>query len=100
MSPATFLLAVAQAALLLVAGWVIGQRFLAHVGAGSLGGSVGAPERMLFALVGGVAFSVALMVGNIVTGGAVFGTAVIVPLAWVVVVVGGRATFTRPRGMP
>lgn len=102
MSPETFALALVQAAAFLVVGWVVGHRMLEHLGAGVISGPdrIGAPERILFALVGGVAFAVALMVANIVTRGAVFGVAFFVPLAWVLVVVSGRKAFARPRNLP
>lgn len=100
MNPETLVLALLQVLALLVAGWVVGDRFLERVGVIAVGESFGAPERMLFAIVGGVAFSVVLMVVNIVLGGAVFGVAAIVPVAWLVTVVWGRRRFRWPRKLP
>jgi len=52
---------------------------------------LGGPERALLALGGGVAFAVACMVGNIVTGGVVFGVPGVVPALGAVAVYLGRS---------
>ena len=56
--------------------------------------SAGAPERALAAIAGGVAFAALAMVANVVTGGAVFGTPAVIPLAAVVLVA------SRVRALP
>lgn len=60
---------------------------------------IGGPERALLAVGGGVAFAVACMVANIVTGGAVFGLpGVVIGLAAAVVYRGRRGIpFRVPR---
>ncbi|MQA99005.1 MAG: hypothetical protein GEU78_01720 [Actinobacteria bacterium] len=52
---------------------------------------LGGPERALVALGGGVAFAVACMVGNVVTGGAIFGLPGAVPALGAVTVYLGRS---------
>ena len=100
MSPQTLAFALLQLLLFLAVGWVVGNWFVDRLGVTSLQDLVGAPERMLFAIVGGIAFAVVAMVVNIVTGGAIFGVAVFVPLAAACLLIGGRARFHRPRGLP
>ena len=94
MTPPALVLACFQTAAFLAVGWIVGLRLLRRSG---MHERAGGPERTLFALVGGVAFSVALMVGNIVTGGAVFGIPFLVPAVALGILVTGRNAFTRPR---
>lgn len=60
---------------------------------------LGLPERALLALAAYVLWCVALMVLHLVTGGAVFGTSLAVPVVAILVIVLGRHT-ERPRGVP
>ena len=53
----------------------------------------GGPERVLLGMGGGVAFAIVCMIGNIVTGGAVFGLPGIVPSLAIASVYVGRAGF-------
>ena len=99
MSPASIALALAQLALFLAIGWVVGDRLLARI-AGSETQWIGGPERTLFAIVGGVAFAIAAMVGHIVTGGGLFGVPGVVPALGLAVLVAGRRSFGRPRNVP
>jgi hypothetical protein len=89
--------ALAQIASFLATGWVLAEASFDRLGRPVF---LGAPERMLFAIVGGVGFSVVLMVGNIVTGGAVFGLPGIVPGIAAIVVFFGRRSFSIPRRIP
>lgn len=50
----------------------------------------GLPEQLLFSIVGFVAFSIVVMIANIVTGGAAFGTVWVGPLVAVGVMVASR----------
>jgi hypothetical protein len=67
-------------------GWLLRRTFAA--GEPALPKWIGLPERALAAIVGFVVFSIALMVGHLITGGAVFGSQFVVPvvggivLAW------------------
>lgn len=89
--------ALAQVVLFVAIGWVVAEAFFNRIGRPL---TLGGPERMLFAVVGGVAFAVALMVGNIVTGGAVFGLPGIVPAFGLGVLLTGRRSFSSPRRVP
>jgi hypothetical protein len=91
------LMALAQAVLFLAIGWVVAEAFFDRIGRPD---THGAPERMLFAIVGGVVFACALMVGNIVTGGAIFGLAGIVPVIGAIVLLLRRRSFAIPRNVP
>jgi hypothetical protein len=62
--------------------------------------TLGVPERMLLAIAGFVAYAVVLMVGNIITGGAVFGTPWVVPIVSLgVIAFGARQAFAELRGL-
>jgi hypothetical protein len=95
-------LAMTQLGISIVLGWIAGdailRKFLARNGV--LPVAIGLPERALAAAVGFVAVSVALMVGHIATGGAVFGTPVIVPICGSVIVVAGIRRRAWPRNVP
>ena len=71
-------------------GWVIGDLILERAHPVERGGGPGLPERGLAAFGGAIVFSVALMTLHIVTGGAVFGVAGIVPAIGLAVLVVGR----------
>ena len=92
--------AAAQLLLAGAVGWVAGD-FLLRLALGDRGAAgrhaglrgmpdVGTPERLLAAVVGLVAFAVALMVANLITGGAVFGVPGLVPLCAAALLVRGR----------
>jgi hypothetical protein len=93
----TLWLASLQLAAALAVGWVIGEaiasRTLDERG-------LRLPERALLAIVGFVAFCIALMVAHIVTGGAVFGISGIVPAIGAVVVAVGIRNKSWARAMP
>ncbi|HYI45716.1 MAG TPA: hypothetical protein VE174_09710 [Actinomycetota bacterium] len=97
MSVGAVLVALAQAVLFVAIGWVLAEALFDRIGRPI---TLGAPERMLFAIVGGVVFACGLMVGNIVTGGAIFGLAGIVPVMGVIVLVSGRRSFAVPHNVP
>ncbi len=87
-----------QAAAVLIIGWVAGHVIVGRLK--SVRDDLGLPERALLGIVGFVLFSVALMVGNLISGGAVFGTSFIVPIV-VIGLVGLRGLKTPlPRGVP
>ena len=87
----------AQVALAGAIGWMVGdwllrRTFTKH--GESLPSWIALPERLLAAVVGLVVFSVAMMFGHLITGGAVFGSSLVVPLAGAAVFVAG---FRRPK---
>lgn len=97
----TLLTAFAQLAVGLALGWVVGRRLLRRLGPLD---EFGAVEQSLAAVAGVVVFSVGLMVGHIVTGGAIFGTTAVVPIVGAAVLWLGRgdlkqipAVVGRPR---
>lgn len=73
----TLLAALAQLVVGLAVGWVVGRRLLRRLGPLDEFGTV---EQFLAAVAGLVVFAVGLMVGHIVTGGAIFGLAGPVPV--------------------
>jgi hypothetical protein len=96
--------AVAQLAAGLTVGWAVGDLAIRRAlqsrtrSAGGVG--LGLPERGLAAAFGLVAFSVALMVGHMATGGAVFRLPWVVPAAGVAAVTTGALLGSWPRRMP
>lgn len=103
----TFVTVLGQLVAITVTGWAAGDFLLLLASRSSrssdadeVATNVGLPERSLLAVVGFVAFAVALMVGNIVTGGAVFGTAIPVPVAAAVLVYRGWRRRCWPRRVP
>lgn len=60
---------------------------------------LGLPERCLLAVAGFVLLASALMVGHVITGGAVFGTPFVVPVLAVVLLVVARGRIDLPRGI-
>jgi len=86
-STPTFILLAAQ----VIAGALVGAA-AGHLVSRWLGwrDELGGPERALLAIGGGVAFAVACMAGNIVTGGAVFGVPGIVPALAIATIYVGR----------
>ena len=111
MTPSLAAGALAQLALALVVGWLMGDWLLELATRRSATSSKGRaekedlqgiawPERALMAFVGFLLFAVAAMVLNIVLGGAVFGTPVGLPLL-VLGLAGLRARrCTRPQSIP
>jgi hypothetical protein len=84
--------ALAQTALSCAIGWTAGDWLLRRMYArhqSQLPPSIALPERALAAVVGFVAFSLVMMLGHLISGGAVFGSPVVVPLAGAAVLVGG-----------
>lgn len=83
----------AQLLLLGAIGWAVGDGLLRRAGRGRVPEGLAGPERALNAVGGFVLFSVACMVGNIVTGGAVFGLPGLVPVLGAAALWAGRASF-------
>jgi hypothetical protein len=82
----------AQIALSGAIGWIVGNWLLRHTfvkNEDSLPTWIALPEQALASIVGLVVFSVALMFGHLLTGGAVFGSAFVVPVAGAAVFVVG-----------
>lgn len=102
MSPAFILLLTIQALIAVAVGTVVGGYLLEKLKRESESDvPLGAPERALAALVGLCLLAVALMVGHIVTGGAVFGSRAPVPVtAAVILWFGRRRLLARPRRLP
>ena len=105
MSVAVLAGALAQLVLLLVLGWIVGdvalrRAHVSRVAASGLPEGIGLPARALLAVVGFVALCVGLMVAHVITGGAVFGTPVAVPLFGIVLLGFGARRFRMPRGVP
>jgi hypothetical protein len=87
----------------LAVGWVVGDWALGRFLFRSFPGAAihfGLPERALMAVVGFFAFSVAAMIVNLVTGGAVFGLPAVITLTGVVVVGFGLRRRSWPTGVP
>jgi hypothetical protein len=87
----------AQLALSGAIGWIVGnwllrRTFTQHED--SLPSWIALPERLLAAIVGLVVFSVAMMFGHLLSGGAVFGSAFAVPVSGAAVIAAG---FRRPK---
>jgi hypothetical protein len=80
-------------------GWAVSELVLRRLDR-ELPPSWGLPERALAALAGFVALCVALMVAHITTGGAVFGTIFLVPVAGALVLATGLRLSRLPRGVP
>ena len=93
--------ALAQALLLFTAGWVTGNYLLElALGRRREWESIRLPERALAAVVGGVLFSLVLMLGHMATGGRIFGNPWAVPIAAGVVVSVGFRRRLWPRSVP
>lgn len=97
MTPPTFALVLAQLAAVAIVSWGIGalvtprlQRKLSE------DETFGLPERVLLSVLGFFAWTVALMVVHLVSGGAAFGNPAVVPLASIVLVV----VAVRRMGLP
>lgn len=84
----TLLAALVQLIVGLAVGWVVGRRLLRRFGGVD---EFGAVEQSLAAVAGLVVFSVGLMVGQIVTGGAIFGLPGPVPIIGAAVLWLGRS---------
>jgi len=87
-----------QAVAFAVLGWVFSELLVRTV-LKKHAAWLGLPERCLFALAGFVVFSNALMVGHVITGGAVFGTRVAAPVVVVVTLLAVRGRIDLPRGI-
>jgi hypothetical protein len=86
----TILLVLAQVSATALVAWACGALLLGYLDRRLLAvdePGVGTPERALLAALAFLAFCCVLMVGNIVTGGAVFGVASVVPICALAVVV-------------
>jgi hypothetical protein len=106
-TPATIAGALAQVLLGLTAGWIVAGAALEWAGReghsapeSGPGGAVGWPERALFAVIGFVALAVLLMIGHLVTMGAVFGEPFLVPAVGLALVAVGCARGRLPSGIP
>ncbi|HEU4488896.1 MAG TPA: hypothetical protein VFS38_06375, partial [Actinomycetota bacterium] len=87
-------------ALVVALGWVCCDLLLALVFPSEIPDEIGLPERALGAIGSFVALAVVLMVVNLVTGGAVFGVAPVVPLAGAGLLVSGLLRRAWPSGVP
>ncbi|MGH2786355.1 MAG: hypothetical protein ACRDJV_00410 [Actinomycetota bacterium] len=92
----------AQVAAFAVVGWVVGDLLLAWVAGPNAerDAGTGTPERALASVAGFCLFACALMIGNIVTGGGVFGSPWPVPVAAAVPLAAGIARRSYPRNVP
>ena len=90
--------ALAQAVLVFVIGWIVGGVVLRRFYADRIA-DIGVPERALCGIVGFIALSVAFEIANIITGGAIFGLAPVVPVLVVVGVVLLRKQIPAPHGI-
>jgi hypothetical protein len=95
-------LALLQVALVIAIGWTIADAGVRRAATRSTGvtDAVGLPERALGSLCGFVALSIVLMVGHLISGGAVFGTRFVVPAAGIVVLATGVRRRVWPRRVP
>ncbi len=97
MSPGTIIGALAQLTFLILVGWATSEAVARRIGALN---ELGGPERTLLALAGAVVSAVALMVGHVVTGGAVFGVVGLVPALAILWLVACRRLLKLPRRLP
>ncbi|HZJ52325.1 MAG TPA: hypothetical protein VFF07_16125 [Actinomycetota bacterium] len=88
------------AALVVVVGWVCAEGLLRAIFRSDVPDEIGLPERALGAIGSFVALAVVLMITNLVTGGATFGVAAIVPVIGAGVLVYGLLRGRRPVGIP
>jgi hypothetical protein len=91
--------ALAQLVAACVTGWVVSELVLSRIDSGAPK-TWGLPERALAAVAGFAALCVAFMVMHMATGGAVFGTAVVVPVLTVLVLAAGARRARTPSGIP
>ena len=82
----TLIGALAQTTLVFVLGWIVSEVLLRRYYSDRVT-DIGVPERALCGIVGFFALSVTFEVANIITGGAVFGVAPVVPIVVVVGVI-------------
>ena len=94
----TVLGALLQVAAYAVLGWVFSEVILRTVLA-KKADWLGLPERGLFAVAGFVVLAAGLMVAHVITGGAVFGTPFVVPVAAVALLLLARRRVDLPRGI-
>jgi hypothetical protein len=115
-SASTLLGALAQVALIFLVGWMTGDlvvrltasRASTTAGASHLASSepgwspqgLGLPERALLAIAGFLAWCIVLMVGHIVSGGAVFGLAPVAPVVTALLVAALWRRTSWPRRVP
>jgi hypothetical protein len=116
-SASTLLGALAQVALILLVGWATGDLIvrlttprtstgtdgslhLAPPEPGRSSEDLGLPERALLAITGFLGWCIVLMVGHIISGGAVFGVAPAVPIVTAVLVAALWRRARWPRGVP
>jgi hypothetical protein len=90
--------AVAQALLVFGLGWVVSEVLLRRYYADRVT-DIGVPERALCGIVGFIALSVVFEIANIITGGAVFGIAAVVPAIVVIGVVLLRRQIPAAHGV-
>src|SRR5680860_1910059 len=87
------------AALVVVVGWVCAEGLLRAIFRSVIPDEIGLPERALGAIGSFVALAVVFMITNLVTGGATFGVAAVVPVIGAGVLVYGLLRG-RPRSNP
>ena len=116
MSASTLLGALGQVALIFLVGWMTGVVIVrltaprssttagsSHLASSDPGWSpedMGLPERALLAIVGFLGWCIVLMIGHIVSGGAVFGTPAAAPVATVLLIAGLWRRTRWPRRVP
>jgi hypothetical protein len=101
MSLGTALGALLQVAMAAGVGWAVGNYALDRIFIDRESGEeVEWPERALAAILGFISFSILLMIGHIVTGGAVFGTRLMVPLLTLGALWGFVPRVRGPRNVP
>ncbi len=116
MSASTLLGALAQVALIFLVGWITGDLIVrltarraattggsSHLATSELGWSpegLGLPERALLAIAGFLGWCIVLMIGHIVSGGAVFGVAPVAPVLSALLVAALWRRTSWPRRVP
>lgn len=107
MSPATIAGALGQLVLAFALGWIVADAALrwaegrsSRLSDGYSAELAGLPERALCAICGFVALCALGMVANLVTGGAVFGSTVVVPAAGAAVIAVGVVRGRWPSHVP
>lgn len=88
------------ATLVVVVGWVCAEGLLRAIFRSVIPDEIGLPERALGAIGSFVALAVVFMITNLVTGGATFGVAAVVPVIGAGVLVYGLLRGRPPVGIP
>ncbi|MGH2807351.1 MAG: hypothetical protein ACRDKT_08745 [Actinomycetota bacterium] len=98
MTAGTLIGALLQVVAIAVVGWCASE-LLFNIALKDRFPDRGLPERALGAITGFVLFAVTLMVGNVITGGAVFGIRAVVPVTALVLLSVSRRRVSRPHGV-